>query len=179
MPVYEAAPLAAALRAALQGRVVVVGLGNPGLGDDGAGTRVARLLARRLPRASPQEGGDSRIVAAIAAETTPEAEAGRIAACRPDVVLLVDAVDLGAPPGSVGLFEAADLTGRSGWSSHRPPLVLLMRYLAARTGARVVLLGIQPADVAWGVPMTRPVRSAVSAVVDGLSRWSGGGAGRA
>ena len=176
---YENVPLPAVVRKVLRGRVVVVGIGNPGRGDDGAGPRVARLLARHLPPAPPPEGGGDRIVAAIAAETTPEAEAGRIAELRPDVVLLVDAVDFGAPPGSACLFDEEDLAARTGWSSHRPPLLLLMEYLAGRTGARVILLGIQPADVGWSARMTEPVRAAASAVARCLYRWSEGGGARA
>ncbi|MBP2018897.1 hydrogenase maturation protease [Symbiobacterium terraclitae] len=178
MPDYEEAPLSLAVRKALRGRVVVVGIGNPGRGDDGAGPRVARLLARQLRPEAP-EGPCDRIVAAIAAETTPEAEAGRIAALGPDCVLLVDAVDFGAPPGSSRLFGEEDLTARLGWFAHRPPLALLMRYLQERTGARVVLLGIQPRDVGWSARMTPPVRAASSAVVRRLCRWSEGGASRA
>ncbi|MEW8977144.1 MAG: hydrogenase maturation protease [Symbiobacterium sp.] len=179
MSVYEHVPLPVAVRKVLRGRVVVVGVGNPGRGDDGAGPRVARMLARHLPPAPPLEAGGDRIVAAIAAETTPEAEVGRIAGLRPDVVLLVDAVDFGAPPGSSCLFDEEDLVARSGWSSHRPPMTLLMQYLAARTGARVLLLGIQPADVGWSARMTEPVRAATSAVARCLCRWSEGGDARA
>lgn len=178
MPVYEEVPLPLAVRKVLRGRVVVLGIGNPGRGDDGAGPRVARLLARQLPPEAPEGPGD-RIVAAISAETTPEAEAGRIAALSPDCVLLVDAVDFGAPPGSSCLFDEEDLTSRMGWSAHRPPLTLLMHYLQERTGARVILLGIQPADVGWSARMTEPVRAAASAVARCLHRWSEGGGGRA
>ncbi len=179
MAATEGVRLAVALRRALRGRVVVVGIGNPGRGDDGAGPRVARLLARQLSPAPPPERGGDRIVAVIAAETTPESEVGRIAELRPDAVVLVDAVDFGAPPGSASLFVEADLTGRSGWSAHRPPLGLLMQYLAARTGARVLLLGIQPADVGWGARMTEPVRAAAAAAARCLCRWSEGGGVRA
>jgi len=158
--------------------VVVVGIGNPGRGDDGAGPRVARLLARQL-RPEEAEGAGDRIVAVINAGTTPEAEAGRIAAHRPDCVLLVDAVDFGAPPGSACLLDEEDLMSRAGWSVHRPPLALLMRYLKERTGARVVLMGIQPENVEWSARMTEPVRAASSAVVRCLCRWSEGGAAHA
>jgi len=168
------APLPAALRSSLRGRVVVVGIGNSGRGDDGAGPRVARMLARCLP-AVPSEGDADRIVAAIVAETTPEAEVDRIAALRPKTVLLVDAVDFGAAAGAVDLFDEADLPRSTGWSVHRPPLGMLMQYLSLRSGARTLLLGIQAGNVDWGAPMSTPVKAATAAVVRSLHRWSEGG----
>lgn len=153
------------LRQRLSGRLTVVGIGNAGRGDDRAGLRVARLL-RRL--ATPGGPGPLSLADVIEAHTSPEAYAGAIAASAPETVLLVDAADLSEPPGAVALVEEADLAERPGWEVHRPPLALLMRYLALRTGARVLLLAIQPKDTSWGAPMSPAVRRSTGAVVRGL-----------
>jgi hydrogenase 3 maturation protease len=142
-------------------RIVVLGIGNPHRGDDRAGVRVARLLRRLAP--PPEAGGG--IVAAIDAGTVPEAYAEAVAACQPDVVLLVDAVDMGAPPGRVILLTEEGLTTRPVCSSHRLPLLLLMRYLHTRTGARILLLGIQAGTVDWYAPMTPAVRRSTADIV--------------
>lgn len=153
------------LRRHLSGRLTLVGIGNAGRGDDCAGLRVARLL-RRL--AAPGGSGPLVLAEVIVANTAPEAYAGAIAASAPDTVLLVDAADLGEPPGAVALVEEADLSQRPGWEVHRPPLSLLMRYLALRTEARVLLLGIQPQDIDWGAPLSPAVRQSTSTAVRAL-----------
>jgi len=142
-----------------------VGIGNAGRGDDRAGLRVARLL-RRL--AAPGGSGPLVLAEVIVAGTAPEAYAGAVAQSNPDTVLLVDAADLGEPPGAVALVEEADLARRPGWEVHRLPLSLLMRYLALRTDARVLLLGIQPQDTNWGAPLSPAVRRSTSLAVRAL-----------
>ncbi|HEY3364097.1 MAG TPA: hydrogenase maturation protease [Symbiobacteriaceae bacterium] len=143
-----------------------MGIGNSQRGDDRAGPRVARLvrrLARVVPDGPPE--GRPRLAGVLVAETTPEAYAGAMARLNPDVILLVDAVDLGGPPGEAALLDGADLSRQDGWEVHRPPLALLMRYLTDRTGARVLLLGIQAVSLDWGEPMTPAVRQATGRVV--------------
>lgn len=170
----------------LQGRVVVVGIGNPQRGDDRAGIRVAHLLHRLLFPSSPNKtvtmqssdilpppppGRGGRIVASIDVGTTPESYTDRIARLHPETILLVDAVDFGEPPGFSLLLTEAELTVRPYVSSHRTPLLLLMRYLAERTDARPLLLGIQAGDIDWFVPMTPAVRRETARLVRLLRRW--------
>ena len=83
MPTATAADLATRLREALGRRCVVAAVGNPLRGDDGA----AALLLGGW-RAACQ-------AALLDTEEVPESFAGQIAALKPEVVLLVDAVDLG------------------------------------------------------------------------------------
>lgn len=132
--------------------LVAVGIGNPYLRDDRAGIVAARLLRRRGVRV---------VIAGVA----PESVTAAVRSLSPDTILLVDAVWLGEAPGSYRLLTAADLAERPAYSSHRSPLALLMRYLAAETGARVLLLGIQPADTGWGRRLTPLVRQGVRAAV--------------
>ena len=76
----------------------------------------------------------------------PEDFTGDIARQRPDTVLIADAVEMGASPGDVALLEAEDLPLGIG-DTHRAPLRAVMEYLMIRTGATVLLLGVQPAHV--------------------------------
>lgn len=149
--------LEAALDARLRGDLVILGIGNPLRGDDAAGG----LLARRL---GPAPG-----VTAIDAEEVPESHLGRILAARPSVVLLIDAVDLGAPPGSAALLESGDLP-LGPVSTHRVPLRLLMDVVARDTGADVLLLAIQPRHVEFGRPLSAEVRTTVALLTETLDR---------
>jgi hydrogenase 3 maturation protease len=156
-----AAPLAAEtlerdLRFRLAGNVVVMGIGNPERGDDGAGLLVAGLVAQALA-AGTLPGG--RRVLVLQAGDVPESFLGPVAAARPAAVLLVDAVDMGASPGSAALLEPEDLQG-GGMFTHRTPLSLLSKFLRRETGADVLVLAIQPRSVAWDDPMSPDVEDA-------------------
>lgn len=143
--------LTAALAARLHGTVVVVGVGNPDRGDDGAGCAVARCLR------------GSRGLHVIEAEEVPESFIGEIAASGPDVVVLVDAVDLGAEPGSVAVVEIDALPeGLPG--THRTPLSLLAEVVRRRTGADVFLLAIQPRHLGFATPPSPEVAASAERV---------------
>jgi hydrogenase 3 maturation protease len=147
--------LAAALGARLRNDLVIVGIGNPLRGDDAAGSLVARSLR-------PAPG-----VTVIDAEEVPENHVGPMVAAQPRAVLLIDAVDLLAAPGSVALLEAGDLRLHEAWT-HRVPLGLLMGVLARETGADVLLLAIQPRQVGLGCALSAEVETSVALVVETL-----------
>jgi len=75
------------------------------------------------------------------------------------LVALIDAVDLGAAPGSVALLERDDLPAGGG-TTHHAPLALVMEVLAHMTGADVFLLAIQPQSTFLGGPVSVEVATA-------------------
>ncbi|HSK09850.1 MAG TPA: hydrogenase maturation protease [Vicinamibacterales bacterium] len=139
----------------LPGWVVVAGVGRADRRDDGAGRELARRLAS-APGIMALDCGDRL-----------EDFTGDIAGLRPQMVLVADAVDLGAAPGSAALIEAAKLAPGPG-DSHRATLAPAMAYLAQRAGATVLLLAIQPARVADGVGLSAAVETTVAALADVL-----------
>lgn len=145
------------LERVLAGAVAIVGVGNRGRGDDGAGPALIDKLQGRT--GAPL----------VEAEEVPESYLGEIVACEADTVLLVDAVDFGGRPGEVGLFSREDLPGRPTFSTHRVPLRLVMEYLEAESGARVLLLGVQPQLLCFGRGLSAPVQGAVEALADALA----------
>jgi hydrogenase 3 maturation protease len=145
------------LAARLRGRVTVVGIGNPLRGDDAAGCLVARGL-----RAAPG-------LEAIEVEEVPENHLGAVTASRPDTIVLVDAVDLGAAPGSLALVDTAELA-RFTPTTHRVPLDLLATWLARETGADVVIAAVQPRRIGWGEPVSPEVGESVRLLAATLNR---------
>ncbi|HSW28386.1 MAG TPA: hydrogenase 3 maturation endopeptidase HyCI [Longimicrobiales bacterium] len=165
VPSPASGTLAQDLRARLAGRVVVMGIGNPDRGDDGVGLLVAELLAEGLPgRTLP----DDRALTVLMAGEVPESWLGPAAAARPDAVLMVDAVDMGAEPGCASLLEPEDLLGGATFT-HRTPLALLSKFLRRETGADILLLAIQPRSVEWGEPMSPEVQEAARHLGDILA----------
>jgi hydrogenase 3 maturation protease len=136
----------------LAGRVVLVGIGNPLLGDDAAGCLVARG-ARGTPG-----------IEVVESEDVPERDVLRIADARPDVVVLADAVDLGARPGSVAVLEPDALAAYAP-TTHRVPLSLLARLIRRVAAADVFVLAIQPRHLMPGVAVSPEVSRSVGALV--------------
>ncbi len=135
-------------------RLAVVGIGNELNGDDAAGVLVARAL---------RTGLNDRFLA-IEAGVAPENFTGMLRRFRPDLVLLVDAADLGKLPGTVAWVNSQDAGGWSG-STHTLPLSVLARYLEEELGCQVVLVGIQPAQLDLDAGVSGVVQQAVAEVV--------------
>ena len=142
----------------LSEKLLIIGIGNALLGDDGAGPRLIELL---------QEAGDGGLTL-IDAGAAPERHFGEVEAAAPQSVLLVDAVDFGAAPGEIAFFDEESLPARA-CCTHDVSLRLVMQYLRMTTGAKVGLLGIQPAQLTFGAGLTMEVEEAVKHLADYLS----------
>jgi hydrogenase maturation protease HycI len=138
-------------------RVAVMGIGHELRGDDAAGLLVARALQ---PSAN-----DNFLV--VEAGHAPENYTAPVRRFAPQLVLLVDAAELQAPPGTIRWLEWPETTGLSA-STHTMPLYLLARYLAMEGKCVVGLIGIQPADTGLNMPVSAEVEAAVTAVVEEL-----------
>jgi hydrogenase 3 maturation protease len=144
-----------------QPRVALMGVGNDLRGDDGAGLALARALGEHLPA-----DADDRLLV-VEAGQAPENFSGALRRFRPDLVVLLDAAHLGEEPGAVR-WLAASVAGGMSASTHTLPLHMLAAYLEAELGCEVALLGIQPADISFGGPISPPVREAVEALAGAL-----------
>jgi len=141
-------------------RVAVLGIGNTLNGDDAAGVVIVRRLAATLP---PRPD-----LLLLESGSAPENETGTLRRFAPDLVLFLDAAQMGAPPGTVRWVPFDALTGLSA-STHTLPLSLLATYLRAELGCQVALLGVQPACNEIGTPLSAPVCTAIEAVADALA----------
>jgi hydrogenase maturation protease HycI len=139
------------LSSAIEGNVVVMGIGNPCRGDDAAGSRVARQV-----RGAPG-------VRVIDAQDVPENYLGQVANQRPDTVVLIDSVDMKSAPGSVAFLDREQTTAY--WpSTHRAPMSLLADYVERTTRARVFVIAIQPQQTDFLEPISAEVLPSVEAV---------------
>jgi hydrogenase 3 maturation protease len=141
-------------------RVALVGIGHELHGDDAVGVALARMLKMRVP----ERGG----LLVVEAGPMPENSSGTLRRFGPDLVLLVDAAQMGAEPGTVR-WLAWQIAGGNGVSTHTLPLTLFARYLTAELGCEVALIGIQPADLAFGAALSPAVREAAEATAEALA----------
>jgi hydrogenase maturation protease len=150
----------------LQRRPTLVGIGNRWRADDAAGPEIISRVAGRIA------------AACIDAADAPERHLGEIVESGGKAILLLDAVDFGGAPGEIALFTADDLFDRLS-TTHTSSLRLLMRYLEAESGGDVLLVGIQPASVSFGEPMSAPVSAGVDALAELFEAKLGGQAANA
>ncbi len=146
-------PGAQRLDEVLGGRAVLLGIGNRWRGDDGAGPAVIDRVRGHVS------------TRCIDAGEAPERHLGEATASAPEAIVLLDAVDFGGAPGEVAVFNLQDLPRRLG-TTHDVPLRTLMHYLRAVSGADVLLIGVQPADTAFGSGLSTEVRAAVDRIAD-------------
>jgi hydrogenase 3 maturation protease len=149
-------------------RVAVVGVGHALRGDDAVGLAVAQHLRPAYGRWLVLVGGSA-----------PENCTGPLRRFGPDFVVLVDAADLHARPGSIQWLECGQIDGLSA-TTHTLPLGVVAAYLTAELGCTVGVLAIQPAasnDI--GAPLSPEVNRAARQLARVLSALSGrSGAGR-
>jgi hydrogenase 3 maturation protease len=141
-------------------RVAVVGVGQSMRGDDGAGSEIARRLQARLQGAS--------VVLVLDGGCAPENQTGPLRRHRPALVILVDAAQMGAAPGTLAWLAWEETRGMTA-STHTLPLHILARYLTYLLSCQVYLLGIEPADTMIGAPLSPSVAEAVEAATAGLA----------
>ncbi len=143
-------------------KTVVLGVGNPDKGDDGAGP----ACAARLRSGRADAPGNRWMI--LDGRETPESRTGEIRRFGPELTIIIDASIGGRPPGTVFVVEK-DKIADEGVSSHALSLRYLVRYLEESMGSRVLILGVEPEDIEIGAPMSKPVIRAVNEIVSSLS----------
>jgi hydrogenase maturation protease len=149
-------------------RVLVAGIGNVLLGDDGFGVEVAnRLLGMPMPGAVRVcEFGIRGIHLAY------ELLDGY------DALVLIDAMPMGEPPGTLAVIQPdapapssdtdADADPEPALDAHsmNPEVVLNMLARLGGTVEQVYVIGCQPANLDEGIGLSQPVAAAIDGAVD-------------
>ncbi|MFP4323960.1 MAG: hydrogenase maturation protease [Anaerolineales bacterium] len=142
-------------------RVVIVGVGNVLYGDDGAGEAIITGLQGRYT--TPPAGQ-----LWLYGGTAPENLLGKICDFNPGLVILIDALDINAPPGSIHWLDWAAIDGISA-TTHSLPLTMLGRYLEEMCGAQVAVLGIRAEVATLQQGLSAPVAGAVEQILTALN----------
>lgn len=144
-----------------QPRVAFVGIGNEFNGDDCVGPLVARRLIARL--------GSRDNILILDAGTAPENVTGSLRSFQPQLVVLVDAVDLGEPVGEVQWLAWDAIEGMDAFTHGLPPAVF-GNFLRQELDCQVFLIGIQPASLIFDHPPHPAVKASINQVVRGIIR---------
>jgi hydrogenase maturation protease len=145
-------------------RVLIAGIGNVFLGDDGFGVEVLRRLrSRPLPDGVRAEDYGIRGVH-LAYDLLDQ---------NVDTLIMVDAVPTGEPPGTVSLLEVDDpalaqlRADPSPVDSHamNPEAVIAALHAVGGRVGKIVLVGCQPETVRPGMCLSATVAAAVEPAV--------------
>jgi hydrogenase 3 maturation protease len=140
---------------------IVLGIGNPLGGDDAAGALVVDTLNQKRRKLSSPLSGE---ITAIDAGTAPESYTSIVRRQRPDLLILVDAADMGLPPGAVRIVTT-DRISTVSFSTHHMPLSMFMSYVNEFCG-KVLLVGVQPERTETGSSISKAVRKSVSKLAE-------------
>ena len=135
---------------------IVLGIGNRLGGDDAAGTCVVDILNQRFHRAKDPPPTE---IIAIDTGTAPESYTSVIRRQRPDLLILIDAADMGLPPGSLRIIAPEKIDILS-FSTHGIPIPMFVSYVRKFCG-KVLIIGVQPEQTEIGKGVSKSVHKSV------------------
>jgi len=148
-------------------KILVAGIGNIFLGDDGFGVEVVgRMNGRALP-----DGVSVADYGIRGVHLAYELLDGY------DALILIDAMPMGQAPGTVAIFEPDLLAGVDGddgpgpaMDAHSMSPAVVVATLASLGGevGRVLVVGCEPSVIEEGIGLSAPVSAAVDSAVEAV-----------
>ncbi|MHA1685926.1 MAG: hydrogenase 3 maturation endopeptidase HyCI [Candidatus Heimdallarchaeaceae archaeon] len=131
--------------------LVVLGIGNELNGDDAVGLYVTKRLQSVVP--FPEW------VKIFYCEKAPEHFLGKLYQLQPDKVLVLDAANMNAPPGSIAIIPKEIIWGGYNFSTHTLSLTLLEEFLgqssfSSANDFQMMFIGIQPKQMIFDTPLS-------------------------
>jgi hydrogenase 3 maturation protease len=140
-------------------RVAVLGIGSSLRGDDALGEALIGELKQNLKKKK------LRIALKLfSCGVVPENFTGEIKRFKPDLILIVDALDMGKETGQISIIDPEETSSNVSFSTHGLPLNLLIDYLTRSLDCRIICIGIQPKSVGLGVSISSRVDKAIKKI---------------
>ncbi len=139
-------------------KTVIIGIGNILKGDDGLGPLVCQQLRHAKVCAELIDAG-----------TVPENYIQPVIKKAPQNLLIIDAIDFGASPGTISILKPEQLNS-SVFSTHALSPRLFIDVIHRQADVDVYIIGIQPAQIQLGQPVSAPVSKAIQLLIDSLSK---------
>jgi hydrogenase maturation protease len=147
--------------------ILVAGLGNELLSDDGVGVHACRLLQEQ----ARAKGRTDLVIAEIG---TAVGDALHLFE-RAERILGIDAMQAGGAPGTIYLAGAEELADETLVGLHQLSLLGALQMIEAEMSGlpgvrwqrpQVEILGVEPASLALGMALSAPVQASLAAVAD-------------
>lgn len=137
------------LRALRDSKILYVGIGNVLKSDDGVGVYISRKIK------------NNDYVSSLAAEVSIENYIGRINSLKPDILVIIDCMDMKTEPGKSRLLplnKVMDLT----FNTHN----ISVAHLADFFPMPVFILGIQPEHIDFGEKISYLVKKEADKLIN-------------
>jgi hydrogenase maturation protease len=135
-------------------RILVAGLGNLILRDDGIGVHAVRALREGLPRGVVAADVGTAVLDALHLFEWA------------DKVLAIDAMQAGGEPGTIYMFGPDDVEESGVKASlHELSLVAALRFLPDGKRPQVTILGVEPEVMDYGLDLSESVQNTVPQLV--------------
>ena len=142
-------------------RLLIVGLGNSLLQDDGVGVHAVRLIQHNPPPGALAVEVGCAVFNAL--HLLEEA----------DHVLALDAMQAGGAPGTVYRFGPEDvLPAGETTSMHELGLIAALNLLPENRRPVVDVLGVEPQEMDYGLELTPPVKAALPTLIRAAEEWA-------
>jgi hydrogenase maturation protease len=134
-------------------KIIVAGLGNLLLRDDGVGVHVIKALQKdQIHDIITVEVGCAVFDSLHLLEAA-------------DKILLIDAMEAGGSPGSVYLCDLSDIDGRPEQGSlHHLSIITALQTFAKKRASIIKLVGIEPAVIDYGLELSDAVQGSLPGV---------------
>jgi hydrogenase 3 maturation protease len=133
-------------------RILFVGIGNLLKKDDGAGVYISSNINKTAR------------VSALTVEVSIENYIGKINSLAPDILVLIDCVDMGSTPGTCKLMSVSQINDLT-FNTHNISLKRLSEFFKMP----VYLLGIQPEKVDFGENISYLVREEAEKIINTIN----------
>ncbi len=152
---------------------LILGIGNSLLADEGVGIRMLAYLGRHFPGLSDVTCLDGGTLSFTLAPWIEEA----------DNLIVIDAAELKAAPGTVKVFAGAEMdrfSCKTKRSVHEVSLgdLLAIAHLTGALPENRILIAIQPQEIDWGTSLSNPVKRALplaaELIIRQLDEWQPG-----
>jgi hydrogenase 3 maturation protease len=131
------------------GKILFAGIGNVLKNDDGVGVFISRHIR------------NTGNIMSLTVEVSIENYIGKINKIKPDILILIDCVDMKLCPGSyklLALDQVMDMT----FNTHNISLKRLSEFFPVLT----FVLGIQPQNLGFGETISSPVLNTANSIID-------------
>jgi hydrogenase maturation protease HycI len=135
--------------------LLFVGIGNVLRKDDGVGVYMSRKIR------------ETERISVLTVEVSIENYIGKINRINPEILILIDCLDLGQPPGTCRLLSLDKIVDQT-FNTHNISLNRLGDFFRMK----VWVLGIQPQSVDFGEHLSEPVKETADRIVQAMLQWN-------
>lgn len=135
-------------------KILFVGIGNLLKKDDGAGVYISSGITRKVNRE------------VLSVEVSLENYIGKINSIDPDILVLIDCVEMGSAPGTFKLMSVSKIED-STFNTHN----ISLRRISEFFTMPVYLLGIQPERIDFGDNMSYLVKEEADKIINIINSY--------